>query len=68
MKKPPRLSTISQVLNHTSDSGGTAAVTAVYDRNAYMREKRAALDAWAGLLEEMVRGKERASNVSIALE
>ncbi|WP_158873953.1 tyrosine-type recombinase/integrase [Antarcticirhabdus aurantiaca] len=45
---------VSQVLNHTSDSGGTAAVTAVYDRNAYLKEKRAALDAWAALLAEIV--------------
>lgn len=36
---------------------------AVNDRNAYMREKRAALDAWADLLQEMVEGRERASNV-----
>lgn len=54
---------VSQVLNHTSDSGGSAAVTAIYDRNAYMREKRAALDAWADLLLEIVEGTPRASNV-----
>ncbi|WP_081631116.1 tyrosine-type recombinase/integrase [Aureimonas ureilytica] len=46
---------VSQVLNHSSDAGGTAAVTAVYDRNAYMREKRAALDAWADLLLSIVK-------------
>jgi integrase len=54
---------VSQVLNHTSDSGGTAAVTAVYDRNAYLKEKRAALNAWADLLLEIVEGKARPSNV-----
>ncbi|WP_061930072.1 site-specific integrase [Aureimonas sp. AU22] len=48
---------VSQVLNHTSDAGGTAAVTAVYDRNAYLREKRAALDAWAILLQTIVGEK-----------
>ncbi|KQT52279.1 MULTISPECIES: tyrosine-type recombinase/integrase [unclassified Aureimonas] len=61
--------TVSQVLNHTSDSGGTAAVTAVYDRNAYMREKRAALDAWAALLQEILAFADRRDNVvNLALQ
>ncbi len=45
---------VSQVLNHSSDAGGASAVTSVYDRNAYLKEKRAALDAWAALLTEIV--------------
>jgi integrase len=45
---------VSRVLNHTSDAGGAAAITAVYDRNDYLAEKRQALDAWAGRLVELV--------------
>lgn len=51
------------VLNHTGDTGGAASVTAVYDRNAYLTEKRRALGAWADLLLEIVAGQPRASNV-----
>ncbi len=39
--------TVSAVLNHASDTGNAAAVTAVYDRNDHLPQKRAALDAWA---------------------
>ncbi|WP_062112207.1 tyrosine-type recombinase/integrase [Aureimonas sp. AU40] len=46
---------VSKVLNHVSDSGDGAAVTAIYDRNAYLPEKRKALDAWAALLMRIVR-------------
>ncbi len=42
----PRL-IVSKVLGHVSDDGGGGAVTAVYDRNAYLGEKRRALEAWA---------------------
>jgi integrase len=45
---------VSCVLNHISDAGGAAAVTAVYDRNAYVQEKRRALDKWAVRLMEIV--------------
>lgn len=45
---------VSCVLNHISDTGGAAAVTAVYDRNAYIPEKRRALDKWAIRLLEIV--------------
>ncbi|UHD43843.1 tyrosine-type recombinase/integrase [Aureimonas altamirensis] len=45
---------VSQVLNHTSDTGGTAAITAVYDRNAYLPEKRRALESWSDLLGQIV--------------
>ena len=54
---------VSQVLNQISDTGGAAAVTRVYDRNAYLAEKRKALDAWAALLAEIVSGETRAANV-----
>jgi integrase len=54
---------VSRVLNHASDTGDAAAVTAVYDRNAYLPEKRKALEAWAALLGEIVSGEQRASNV-----
>jgi integrase len=54
---------VSRVLNHASDKGDAAAVTAVYDRNEYLAEKRRALDAWAALLDEIVSGKKRAPNV-----
>ncbi|WP_366932360.1 site-specific integrase [Phenylobacterium sp.] len=39
---------IGKVLGHTAQEG--AAVTAVYDRNEYLADKRAALDLWAGHL------------------
>jgi integrase len=39
--------TVSAILNHASDSGDAASVTAVYDRNDHLPQKRAALDAWA---------------------
>jgi integrase len=42
---------ISKVLNHV-ESG----ITAVYDRHSYDAEKRAALDAWARRVEEMLSG------------
>ncbi|KAB0676000.1 tyrosine-type recombinase/integrase [Aureimonas leprariae] len=54
---------LSKVLNHISDAGGGAAVTAIYDRNAYLPEKRRALDAWAALLTEIVELQTRAANV-----
>lgn len=54
---------VSQVLNQISDTGGAATVTRVYDRNAYLAEKRRALDAWAALLAEIVVGKARAANI-----
>ena len=51
------------VLNHISDTGGAAAVTAVYDRNAYLPEKRRALDKWGARLLEIVGEQPQASNV-----
>jgi integrase len=42
---------VSKILNHVE-----TGVTAVYDRHSYDREKRAALDAWACHVEEIVSG------------
>lgn len=42
---------ITAVLGHAADG---AAVTRIYNRHAYDREKRAALDAWAQLLETTI--------------
>jgi hypothetical protein len=39
--------TRSQKINVWWITGGAAAVTAIYDRNDYLSEKRGALDAWA---------------------
>jgi integrase len=44
--------TVAKILNHVESS-----VTAVYDRHSYDAEKRAALDAWARRLEEIIAGK-----------
>jgi integrase len=41
---------IGKVLNHSDRS-----VTGIYDRHAYMAEKRAALDAWSECLESLTR-------------
>ena len=54
---------VSAVLNHISDTGGAAAVTAVYDRNQYLPQKRVALEKWAQRLREIVGEIEPASNV-----
>jgi len=49
---------VSRVLNHISDTGDSAVVTGVYDRNAYLPEKRRALMAWAALLQEIVEKRD----------
>ncbi|MFK5977355.1 MAG: tyrosine-type recombinase/integrase [Rhizobiaceae bacterium] len=54
---------VSKVLNHSSDTGGAAAVTSVYDRNEYLSEKRRALDAWTLRLLEIVEDRKPADNV-----
>lgn len=54
----------SQVLAHTTDAGGGAAVSSAhYDLNTYLPEKRRALAAWENLLLEIVGEKAPASNV-----
>ncbi len=55
----PRL-VVSQVIAHSSDTGGASAVTGRhYDLNDYLPEKRRALAAWAELLREIVNGPEQ---------
>jgi integrase len=56
----PRL-VVSKVLNHTSDTGGAAEVTAVYDLNDYLPEKRKALDGWAAVLANIIAVKRDAA-------
>ncbi len=43
------------ILNHVSGTGG--GIVGVYQRHDYADEKRAALDAWARLVAEIVEGK-----------
>ena len=43
---------VSKLLNHVE-----TGVTKVYDRASYDREKRAALNAWAAKLEQIVSGE-----------
>ena len=54
---------LSKVLNHTSDTGNSAAVTSVYDQNEYLTEKRRALEAWSLRLLWIVGGQGRKQNV-----
>ncbi|HWK32121.1 MAG TPA: integrase arm-type DNA-binding domain-containing protein [Hyphomicrobium sp.] len=55
---------VSRVLAHRSDAGGGAAVTlAHYNLHDYAPEKRRALEAWEGLLLEIVGEKMRPDNV-----
>lgn len=55
---------VSQVLGHSSDTGGAAAITGIhYDRYDYLAEKRRALDSWSELLREITGQIERAPNV-----
>jgi integrase len=54
----------SLVLGHTTDAGGGAAVSSKhYDANTYVAEKRRALEAWEGLLMEIVGEQDRSANV-----
>jgi hypothetical protein len=55
---------VSRCLNHTSDTGGAATVTAqVYARSDDLPAKRAALAAWAQLLAQIVSGESTQENV-----
>lgn len=54
---------VSQVLGHSGDLGGGAAITGTYDRNDYLKEKRRALDAWSMRLIEIVTGEQAPENV-----
>ena len=56
---------IGRLLNHTTETGGAAAVTMkVYALYEYASEKRAALNAWANLLSEIVTGLQKAKEAS----
>ena len=44
---------VGKVLNHSESS-----ITAIYDRYAYDKEKRAALNAWSRKIEKLVNGAE----------
>lgn len=55
----------SLVLAHNSDTGGGAKVSRQhYDANAYIKEKRQALEAWQRLLLEIVGERPRPHNVT----
>lgn len=59
----------SQVLGHSSDAGGGASVSFIhYDTNEYLPEKRRALEAWEGLLLEIVGERARPENVTALRE
>jgi integrase len=54
----------SRLLSHTTETGGGAAVSSKhYDVNTYAQEKRKALEAWEGLLLEIVGERARPTNV-----
>lgn len=44
----------SKVLGHLDTGGGAAVSTIHYDANSYMSEKRRALEAWEGLMMQIV--------------
>lgn len=48
---PPHV--VSRVLNHSP--GKAEGITAVYNRHGYLREKRHALEGWAGKLESIIQ-------------
>jgi integrase len=59
---------VSRCLNHTSDLGGAAAVTAsTYARGDDLPAKRAALDSWARLLLEIVSGEQQGADNVVTL-
>lgn len=52
---------VGKVLGHSVQDG--AAVTSVYDRNEYLSDKRAALEAWGGHVLEVAKGLKQPSNI-----
>jgi integrase len=50
--------TIGKLLNHSDPS-----ITSVYDRHSYDNEKRAALEAWARRLDEIIHDAKASENV-----
>jgi integrase len=56
---------VSKLIAHGGDTGGAAVVTGKhYDVNDYLPEKRRAMDAWGALLDSIVNGRARPSNVT----
>jgi integrase len=51
---------VEAIANHVS---GRSAVANIYNRSSYDREKRPALEAWAGYVTMIVGGREQQSNV-----
>jgi integrase len=51
---------VGKVLGHNAQDG--AAVTSVYDRNEYLSDKRAALEAWAGHVLRLGQQQEPAND------
>jgi len=49
---PPQVA--DKVLNHVQ--GTIKGVAAVYNRHGYLDERRAALDAWANRLDQIING------------
>ena len=49
---------IGKILNHAEPG-----VTAVYDRHSYDAEKRQALETWASLLDDILRGQAKPTRV-----
>ena len=52
---------VSKVLGHAGLEG--SAVTAVYDRNEYLAQKRVALEAWSGHVLAVAAGDDVAGNI-----
>ena len=48
---PPHV--VDRILNHIS--GTITGVAAIYNRHAYLEERKAALEAWGGYIERLVR-------------
>jgi integrase len=48
----------SKILGHLDTGGGATVSTIHYDANAYMAERRRALEAWQGLLTQIVNADE----------
>jgi integrase len=53
---------VDRILNHTEQGVGR-----VYDRYEYLKEKRAALEAWGRRLDEILAGKKRADGKVVPL-
>lgn len=56
--------TRSKILGHIDSGGGALVSSTVYDRNAYLVEKRDGLERWTALLLEIVGERARPSNVT----